>query len=137
LVFWLGGPDAADERTSDLILKKTIPLHSNPDALATTWIDVASLLPATTKGVLELKLVGLGARATSRIMLTDMSLVAKKTSAPNKPWEQQVQVWALGMDSSEMIDGVDVQLLRRSGKVVAHCLTAGGRGCLLATKSAS
>src|SRR5204862_359458 len=83
--------------------------------------DVAALLPATTKGVLELKLVGLGARATSRIMLTDMSLVAKKTSAPNKPWEQQVQVWALGMDSSAMLDGVDVQLVRRSGKVVASC----------------
>jgi alpha-2-macroglobulin len=137
LVFWLGGPDAADDRTADLILKKTIPLRGSADALSTTWLDVASLLPATTKGVLELKLVGLGTRATSRIMLTDMSLVAKKTSTPNKPWDQQVQVWALGMDTSALLDGVDVTLVRRSGKVVARCTTAGERGCMLATKPAA
>ncbi len=137
LVFWLGGPDAADERTADLLLKKTIPLRGDPDTLTTTWLDVASLLPATTRGVLELKLVGLGARATSRIMLTNMSLVAKKTSTPNKPWDQQVAVWALGMDSSALLDGVDVTLVRRSGKVVARCTTSGGKGCVLATRTAS
>jgi hypothetical protein len=137
LVFWLGGPDTADARTADLILKKTIPLRGAPDALSTTWLDVAQLLPATTKGVLELKLVGHGVRATSRIMLTDMSLVAKKTSTPSKPWEQQVHVWALGMDSSALLDGVEMTLVRRSGKAVARCTTAGAKGCLLATSSSS
>ena len=73
--------DAADERTSNVILKKTIPLRGAPDAPATTWLDVASLLPATTKGVLEMQARRASARsATSRLLLTNMSLVAKKTS---------------------------------------------------------
>ena len=56
-MFWLGNEaTAADERTSNVILKKTIPLRGDPDAQATTWLDVASMLPATTKGVLELRL---------------------------------------------------------------------------------
>ncbi len=136
LIFWLGneGTDAADERTSNIILKKTIQLRGDPDAATTTWLDVASLLPASTKGVLELKLIAVGAQATSRLMLTDMSLVAKKTSPPGKPWEQTVRVWALDMDSADTKSGVDVQLVRKSGKVVAKCTTSGD-GCTLDAKS--
>ncbi|HET9484634.1 MAG TPA: hypothetical protein VFO79_11810, partial [Xanthomonadales bacterium] len=41
LVFWMSGQqDAADERTSNLILKKEIPLRGNADESATTWLDV-------------------------------------------------------------------------------------------------
>lgn len=138
LVFWMSGQqDAADERTSNLILKKTIPLRANPDASATTWLDVAALLPATTKGVLELKLVGLGVQSTSRLLLTNMSLVAKKTSDPKQPWHQTVKVWALDMDSGALLDGVDVSLVRMSGKSVARCSTAGTAGCTLDSKSAT
>ena len=137
LIFWLGndGTDAADERTSNVVLKKTIPLRGDPDTQATTWIDVASLLPATTRGVLELKLVGVGTQATSRLLLTNMSLVAKKSATPGKPWEQNVQVWALGMDTTNLLDDVEVSLVRKSGKVVAHCSTSGGKGCMLATRA--
>ena len=103
LVFWLGEQtDAASEQTSNVILKKTIPLRGDPDVTTTTWLDVASLLPATTKGVLEMKLVGVGTEATSRLLLTNLSLVAKKTNTPDKPWEQTVQVWALDMDSADL-----------------------------------
>ena len=135
LIFWLGNDqtDAADERTSDVILKKTIPLHGDPDAATTSWLDVRSMLPSTTRGVLELKLAAVGAQATSRLMLTDMSLVAKKSSPPGKPWDQTVQVWALGMDDADLLDGVDVSLVRKSGKVVARCTTSGGSGCTLST----
>lgn len=135
LVFWLGETgDAATERTSNVILKKTIPLRGAPDAGATTWLDVASLLPATTRGVLELKLVGVGAQATSRLLLTGMSLVAKRSSVPGKPAEQTVRAWVLDMDSAEALGGVEVSLVRRSGKVVAKCTTAGSDGCTLVAK---
>ncbi|HEU4730471.1 MAG TPA: MG2 domain-containing protein, partial [Kofleriaceae bacterium] len=134
LVFWLGeATDAATERTSNVILKKTIPLRGGPDVAATTWLDVAQLLPATTRGVLELKLVGVGSEATSRLLLTNLSLVAKKSSAPDRPAEQTVQVWALDMDSAELQSGVEVSLVRKSGKVVARCTTSAG-GCTLAGK---
>src|ERR1051325_5649097 len=121
LVFWLGdNVDAATERTSDVILKKTIPLRGDPDAQATTWLDVQQLLPATTRGVLELRLYGVNNVATSRLLLTNMSLVAKKWSAPNKPAAQTVQVWALDMDSASPLSGVDVSLIRKSGKEIGR-----------------
>jgi uncharacterized protein YfaS (alpha-2-macroglobulin family) len=137
LVFWLGneGGDSADERTSNIVLKKTIPLRGDADVPTSTWLDVAALLPTTTKGVLELKLVGVGAQATSRLMLTNMSLVAKKTAPADKPWQQTVQVWALDMDSAGLLDDVEVSLVRKSGKSVAKCTTSGGQGCTLTAKA--
>jgi len=138
LVFWLGndGTDAADERTSNVILKKEIPLRGGPDEHATSWIDVGTLLPRSTKGVLELRVAGVGANATSRLLLTNMSLVAKKTSTPDKPWEQRVQVWALDMDTNALLSNVEVTLVRKSGKTVARCTTTTA-GCEMQTKSDS
>jgi uncharacterized protein YfaS (alpha-2-macroglobulin family) len=136
LVFWLGeDSDAATERTSDTILKKQIPLRGAPDTHATTWLDVADLLPATTKGVLEMKLTGPATAATARLLLTNLSLVAKKSTAPDKPAEQTVRVWALDMDSADLLSGVDVSLVRKSGKVVATCTTKGGDGCTLVART--
>jgi uncharacterized protein YfaS (alpha-2-macroglobulin family) len=136
LVFWLGETtDAASERTSNVLLKKTIPLRGAADVATTTWLDVASLLPATTKGVLELKLVGVGTEASSRLLLTNMSLVAKKSNTPGKPAEQTVQVWALDIDSADLLGGIDVSLVRKSGKVVAKCTTRGSDGCTLVAKA--
>ncbi len=136
LVFWLGNAasDAADDRTSNVILKKTLPLRSDADTQTTSWQDVSQLLPSTTRGVLELKLAGVGTSATSRILLTDLSLVAKKSQVADKPWLQTVKVWALDMQTSELLDGVEVQLVRKSGKVVATCNTDGEAGCTLDAK---
>ncbi|MEP6863149.1 MAG: MG2 domain-containing protein, partial [Deltaproteobacteria bacterium] len=135
LIFWMSNDysDTADERTSNVILKKTIPLEGDPDAQASTWLDVGSLLPATSRGILEMKLVATGTQATARLLLTNLSLVAKKTSQPGKPWNQKVQVWALDMDTANTLNGVDVSLVRKSGKVVARCSTDGGKGCTLDT----
>jgi uncharacterized protein YfaS (alpha-2-macroglobulin family) len=138
LVFWMGGElDAADDRTSNVILKKTIQLRSDPDAPATTWLDVGSLLPATSRGVLELRLIGVGVHATSRVLLTNLSLVAKKTSVHDKPFDQTVKVWALGMADAQPLDDVDVSLVRKSGKVVARCSTNGSDGCTLVANADS
>ena len=132
LVFYLGNDDseAADDRTSDLVLKQTIPLRADADVHATSWLDLAALVPAQ-KGVLELALVGIGTRATARLLLTNLSLVAKQTTVADKPWLQTVQVWSLDMDTSAVLDGVEVTLVRKSGKVVAKCITAGTKGCTL------
>lgn len=136
LVFWLGNDssEAADERTSNVLLKKEIPLRGDADAQATSWIDVATLLPKSTKGVLELRLAGVGANAVSRLLLTNMSLVAKKTQVPDKPWLQHVQVWALDMDTNALLGDVEVSLVRKSGKTVARCRTTSGAGCTMATQ---
>ena len=136
LIFYLGGNDNADARTSDLILDKTIAVRGKADEQGTTWLDVASLIPAgQTRGVLEMKLVAIGARTTARLLLTNMSLVAKKTSVPGKPWLQTVKVWALDMDTADALTGVDVSLVRNSGKSVARCETRGADGCTLEVKT--
>ncbi len=139
LVFWLGNDssEVADERTSNVILKKEIPLRGDNDEQTTSWIDVGTLLPRSTKGVLELRVNGVGANATSRLLLTNMSLVAKKTPVPDKPWQQRVQVWALDMDSNELLGDVEVSLVRKSGKTVARCTTSSGSGCVMQTKDDS
>lgn len=131
LIFYLSGNgDGEDTRTSDVILDKAIPFHGKPDEQDTTWLDVASLIPQS-KGVLELKLNAIGAQSTARLLLTNISLVAKKTQAPDKPWLQTVKVWALDMDSADATSGVEVSLVRRSGKSVAKCTTKGKDGCTL------
>ncbi len=131
LIFWLSDDrdERATERTSDLLLRKTIPLPSPADKLTSTWVDVASLLPATTKGVLELTLQAPGARASARILLTGMNLIAKRSAVPKEPWRQEVLIWAFDMDSTELLSGVEATLLRKSGKVVGRCTTAGETGC--------
>ncbi|MGE0545777.1 MAG: alpha-2-macroglobulin [Kofleriaceae bacterium] len=136
LVFWLSNDqtDIPDERTSNVVLRKTIPLRSDSDAQTTSWLDVGSMLPTTSKGVLELRVVGIGAKATSRLMLTNMSLVAKKSAVPDKPWLQTVQAWALDMQTNKALEGAEVTLVRKSGKVVARCTTDGATGCTLAVK---
>lgn len=136
LIFWLGNTssDVADERTSNVILKTTIPLRGDPDVQTMSWQDVASLLPSTSKGVLELKVASAGVSSTARLLLTDLSLVAKKTAVPDKPWLQTVKVWALDMKSNDLLDGVTVQLVRKSGKAVASCVTGGSAGCSLVVK---
>lgn len=135
LVFWLGndGSEVADEHTSNVILKKEVPLRGDPDEPSTSWIDVGTLLPRNSKGVLELRLAGVGANATSRLLLTNMSLVAKKTPVRDKPWEQRVQAWALDMDSNALLSDVEITLVRKSGKTVARCMTSGAAGCVMQT----
>ena len=133
LVFWMSGDsDAADERTSNVILRKTIPLRGDPDVLTTSWLDVGSMIRAN-KGVLELSLVGIGARTTSRLLLTNMSLVAKKWSDPAAPWHQTVRAWALDINSAEPLSDVQISLVRKSGKVVGRCTTSGAGGCTLSS----
>ncbi|MGE0867353.1 MAG: alpha-2-macroglobulin [Kofleriaceae bacterium] len=136
LVFWLSNDqtDIPDERTSNVVLRKTIPLRGESDAQTTSWLDVGSMLPTTSKGVLELRVVGIGAKATSRLMLTNMSLVAKKSAVHDKPWLQTVQAWALDMQTTKALEDVEVSLVRKSGKVVARCTTDGANGCTLTVK---
>jgi len=135
LVYWMSDDyrENTDERTSNLVVAKTIAVKGAPDAMTTTWIDVASWLPADTKGVLELSLEAPGAqRNTARLLLTEMSIVAKKgASDPKEPWKEEVRVWAMGMEESNLLSGVEMKLVRKSGLVVAKCTTSGEEGCTL------
>lgn len=135
LVYWMSDDyrENTDDRTSNLAVKKTIALKGTPDAMTTTWVDVGSWLPSDTKGVLELVLTANGAsRVTARLLLTEMSIVAKKSAVdPKEPWKEEVRVWAMGMEDSNLLSGVEMKLVRKSGLVVGRCTTSGEDGCTL------
>ncbi len=135
LVFWASDAQSekATERDSNLLLEKTVALgRAAPDEPTTSWIDLASMLPAKTRGLLEIRLSAGGAQdAVARIVLTDLNLVAKRASAA-RAQDQSVLVWALDASSGEPLSGVDVKAVRMSGKTVGECETRGDDGCLMA-----
>lgn len=134
LVFWMSddNTETVDERTSNVVAKRTLPLKSQPDTLATTYVDVASLVPANTRGLVEVSARKGDWQAASRILLTDLSLVAKRGGpAPGSTDKGEVRVWALGMENTEPLSGVEVSLVKKSGQTVTRCTTVGADGCQL------
>ncbi len=136
LVFWMSNDEreSADERTSNVLIHKTVPLQGAEDTLATTYLDVASLVPSTTRGVVEISVSRDNAQATARILLTDLSLVAKRSS-PSQAQQEELRVWVLDMKSTEPLSGVEVTAVKKSGQAVARCSTAGTEGCMLQVPS--
>ncbi|MBM7118237.1 alpha-2-macroglobulin family protein [Archangium primigenium] len=133
-LFWMSNDsqEAADERTSNVIAKKTLAVQGLADTLTTTWVDVGSLVPATTRGLVEIRATDGERTASSRILLTDLSLVAKRGAAPlGAEAQEEVFVWALGMENTEPQSGVEVSLVKKSGQAVARCTTSGASGCKL------
>lgn len=128
LAFWLSGEDeAASERVSDLVVDEEIPVRGTPDARTTTWIDVARLLPDATDGVYQVEVEGAGARASARLLLTDLNLVVKGSSLAAG---RDLKVWALGMEDGANQAGVSIRAIRPSGRTLATC-TTNGDGCVL------
>jgi uncharacterized protein YfaS (alpha-2-macroglobulin family) len=134
LVFWLShtGSETADARTSDLLVSTQVKLQNPPDRQHTSFVDLGALLPQTARGVLEVTLQHEGASAVSRLLLTDMSLVAKKGVATAQgKGRHDVSVWAVGIRTAAPLSGVQLQLKRMSGKTVATCTTDKGGHCRL------
>ena len=136
LVFWMSDDEseAAGVRTSDLILETEIPLRGEPDALTTTYVDLERLVPADTRGLIELRMVAGKARDTARILLTDLHLVAKRTG-PADDGRQEVQAWALHSETLDPIRGAELRLVRKSGHVLDVCATGRDGGCTLTPPS--
>jgi len=134
LVFWMSdeNDESATERTSNLVVRRELALGGETDEELTTYVDLGALVPASTKGLLELTLQGAGARDTARIVLTDLHLVAKRAGPiPDRPWGPEIDVWTLDVTSLEPVRRAEVQLVKKSGYVVASCNTSRGGGCKL------
>ncbi len=132
LAFWLSGEERADQRTSNLVLEQEIALDGPVDTLKTSWIDIASMLPDAERGVYEITVRGGSREASSRLLLTDMQLIAKRAETPvGGDFPTQVWGWALGMMDNAPLSGVELKLIRPSGQAVAVCRTDSSGGCLL------
>lgn len=130
LVFWLAqGEERATERTSDLVLRKEIALSTKPDALETTWYDVASWVSDLPRGVLSLEVRDKKGGATARapILMTDLNLVAKQEAKT-----AETLAFALDLHTQAPVAGVEVRQVVRSGRVLSRCVTDGTGECRLA-----
>ena len=134
LVYWMSDDytESTSQRTSDLILKERIAVEGGIDRWSTTAVDVGALVPASTKGLLEITASTEKAASTVRILLTDLHLIAKRFgSDPEKPEEGGIHVWAVDMESLRPVEGARIEWVKKSGTVVASGLTGAGGGCLL------
>ncbi|WP_338867530.1 alpha-2-macroglobulin family protein [Myxococcus stipitatus] len=136
LIFWMshrhGGSYALDARTSNLLLKKTLAFSSPQDTLTTTYLDVASLVSPATKGLVAVSVATEEQRDLASVLLTNLSLVAKRGApSPGTTDEGTVWVWALGIESTLPLSGVDVTLVKKSGLILDRCVTQGEEGCVL------
>ncbi|MEW6775617.1 MAG: MG2 domain-containing protein [Bdellovibrionota bacterium] len=137
VVFWLSGPtEQADERTADLVLRKTLKVSGALDEEKTSWADLSALLPNPKRGVYELKLEAKGKSDTARIALTNLNLIAKRSSAVSSDeWGKRMNVWAIDAHTAAPVSGVQVKWIVKSGRSVATCSTDGQGGCLLEATS--
>jgi uncharacterized protein YfaS (alpha-2-macroglobulin family) len=72
------------------------------------------------------------ARTSSRILLTDIHLIAKLSSPEgDQPYTPRVQVWTLDVQTNRPVGGADVRLVRPSGFTLAECRTDVAGGCAM------
>jgi uncharacterized protein YfaS (alpha-2-macroglobulin family) len=129
LPFWLSddrGEDA-NERNSDVILKKEIALGGALDKPVVDFLPLEKLLPSVQHGVLEIALRAEGAHDARRLLFTDLNLVAKREEGTHA-----VRVWAIDLDDLSTVSGVEVKQIVRSGRVVSRCSTDRKGACTLA-----
>lgn len=134
MIFWMSAEqETADQRNSHILLKKKIPLKGRPDQLTTSWLDVGSLaFKEPVKGIIELALTTEGASAKSRVLLTDMNLVAKFESGT-----KQVRVWALSMEENMPLPRAEVTQVSLSGRQIGQCTTDREGTCVIGPKDES
>ena len=133
LVYWLSQSDeAADDRTSDGVLHTQVAVETRPEEEVTTWLDLASLVPQAANGVYQVSVAAGGSRDVARLVVTDLQIVAKTAAtAPGDPYAREVVAWVLDARTTQALSGVQLKLVRKSGKTLAECQTAADGGCSL------
>lgn len=160
LVFWMTNyGESVDSNEGDLVLKKTISLAGKIDEESTTWVDVGGYLPDIERGVYEVRLKAkvkadesedeqtqdtgwrpsniedgwrIVTTSTSRLMLTDMHLIAKMSEpTAEAAYTPQVRVWAIDVHTNQPVAGADVRLVRASGKIMGSCRSSADGGCVI------
>ncbi|MCA9492514.1 MAG: hypothetical protein KC621_21420, partial [Myxococcales bacterium] len=132
LVFWMTGAEPTTARTSNRVAKSSITVRNTADQEVVSTVSVASLVPDPKPGVYEINVRGGGQTASSRILLTDLHLVAKADQVvPGERFTPRIHVWGLDVHTGVTRDDVTVRAVRASGAVMATCEAKGDRGCEL------
>jgi uncharacterized repeat protein (TIGR01451 family) len=134
LVFWMSGEESAGQRTSNVVYQSDVWIQGKKNQLASTWLDMADMLPDPGKGVYQIDIRDKDGRArdSARILLTDMLLVAKTaTGGSQDEWAHKAMVWVRDSHTGAEVSGAEVSLVRPSGQSLARCRTGGDGGCAL------
>jgi uncharacterized repeat protein (TIGR01451 family) len=128
LAFWMSADqETADDRNSNVILKKELDFSGKSDVSATDWIDVQALVHETPHGVVEFTITDLPARKAverRRLVMTNINLVVKRAKSG-----KEIRAWALGIEDAKALSGVNIKLVVKSGRTLAECMTGGDGGC--------
>ncbi|MBK8014183.1 MAG: hypothetical protein IPK13_22890 [Deltaproteobacteria bacterium] len=119
LAFWMSAEEeTADERNSTLILDHALKVSGKPDVSTTSWFSVADVLPEIGRGVLQLELSIPSKTVRSRLLITDLNLVAKRQAADNA-----VGVFVIDIHKNRPVTGSRVKMIARSGRAISRCAT--------------
>lgn len=133
LIFWMsGGDEQASERVANIVHRSEVAVKAPEDQDQTSWLDVSAMVPDPKPGVYEVEVTGRDKTDETRLLITDLNLVAKRSaSAPGAPWSKEIYAWTFGMQDIKPRSGVTIEAVRPSGSVLASCKTDGGGGCVL------
>ncbi|MDE0883334.1 MAG: MG2 domain-containing protein, partial [Myxococcota bacterium] len=136
LAHWLAQDDEkAGRAVGDLVIRRALRVAGEADKISAGSLNVAELIGEQFAGLLEVSLSAPGLATQSRLLVSDINLLAKKqmkTPAKDKrSAEYGFSVWALDMHSQIGLSGVKLELIAPSGRVISSCESAGDGGCEL------
>lgn len=161
LVYWLSNEDEdATERTSDLVEKKRVAVKNPEDAMQSSWLDLGALVGEDTQGLFQIEVrpvvngetqanvteaavdtgwrpptrntSTMGKGDTSRIVLTDLHLVAKSDETPKGgTWPKRITAFAFGAVDNRPASGTQIDAVRPSGFVMGSCRTGSDGSCVI------
>jgi len=133
MVFWMtGGDDNAGERTSNVVVDATVSVQGAPDETTTTWLDVQKFVGEPEMGVYQIEISAGDKTSIVRLSVTDMNVIVKRAAAPpGAAWSRTVRAWARDIETNEPLSNVDMEVIRKSGDVLARCETGADGGCRL------
>ncbi|MFO8056607.1 MAG: MG2 domain-containing protein [bacterium] len=122
LVFWMSGrKEDLGDRTSDLIGERTYRVPNRQDEKITSWLDLSALVPRNKKGVFEFTVKGAKSSDSIRVVLTDMTMVAKRFGKEGR----DLYTWIMDAESLAPRKNVRVQLVTTSNRTLASAVTDG------------
>ncbi len=124
LVYWLTAPtDRPDDRVSDVVATHTFSLPNQPDQETVSMLQIKKALGDIENGAYQLSLTGARQNDEVRLMLTDLTLIAKRYGTGG----QDLAVWVLDSKSLQPVSGARVELVAQSNRVI-HSKSTGDQG---------
>ena len=131
LVFWMSeeSDESASARTANVVARETIVLSHPADEVVTTSLDVGSLVPSDTRGLIEVTVVGGGVRDAARIVLTDLQLFTKRAGLDADGWPRTIFASVIDAHDLTPVSGAEIAAVRRSGKTLDRCTSGPDGSC--------